>query len=446
MSFDICLDILRLREGCNDDMQQPRPHLVTAGIGQCRRQKAMASMATGESRRSSAFSAFLAILRTFRCAMVILLGLSLILAPAPLGLGQTTQQQQEQQQRDQQQREEQQRQREAEQREQQAREQQQREEQQREQQARDQQQREQQQRQREAEQREQQAREQQQREEQQREQQARDQQQREEQQRQHEAEQREHQAREQQQREEQGAQRQMSASPLNSASPSSPSANSSVRVSTPTEGQVPGGTSRQQQTAASGSTAGRTDGGAKRGQGIALPVSDLSRGICEHGPCAEPGSKPVQPEVNAKLCKNGNCPICAPGQSLGKDNACVAAKVGNGTPALAKPATIPQTCAAGQVWNGSQCAPTGAQQCGPGQSLASPSCQVACAAATGGAQNYIALLRMARQDKDQACTENPNGTECQQAASTYNIRLNEYRNFLAGVPSACSGLPDPISI
>jgi hypothetical protein len=68
---------------------------------------------------------------------------------------------------------------------------------------------------------------------------------------------------------------------------------------------------------------------------------------------------------------------------------------------------------------------------------------------TAEGQSYIAFLRMARQDKDQACTPDPTGQECQQAESTYDMRLLEYRSFLgsldAGVPATCA-LPDPISI
>jgi hypothetical protein len=77
--------------------------------------------------------------------------------------------------------------------------------------------------------------------------------------------------------------------------------------------------------------------------------------------------------------------------------------------------------------------------------MASASCQLACTTATGGAQSYIELLRMARQDKDAACMKNPTGQECQSAEVTYDMRLNEYRAFLGGVPIGCA-LPDPISI
>lgn len=87
----------------------------------------------------------------------------------------------------------------------------------------------------------------------------------------------------------------------------------------------------------------------------------------------------------------------------------------------------------------------GAQQCLPGETRVGVTCQTDCTIATAGADSYIVLLRMARQDKDQACTQNPTGQECQQAEGTYEMRLAEYRTFLAGVPATCA-LPDPISI
>jgi len=72
-------------------------------------------------------------------------------------------------------------------------------------------------------------------------------------------------------------------------------------------------------------------------------------------------------------------------------------------------------------------------------------CQTECTIATAGAQNYIQILRMARQNKDHACSQNPTGDECRSAGISYDMRLNEYRNYLGGVPTGCT-LPDPISI
>ena len=414
----------------------------------------------------------------FRSGVVILLGLLLTIAPAYPALAQTSQEQQqrdeqqreeqarEQQQRDEQQREEQareQQQRDEQQREEQAREQQQRDEQQREEQAREQQQRDEQQReeqareqqQREEQQREQQAREQQQREEQQREEQAREQQQRDEQQReeqareqqQREEQQREQQAREQQQREEQQReeqqrQQQTPAAPVSTVAPAIPAATSPAESHA--SRQDGKGTAPRVQSSEPGTkieaTAGDKNNAAAKEPDMRL-TSDLHREPCDKKPCMKPTPKPVSPDAGAK-------PTCASGQSIGKNNECVAAAAtaAKAAPVLPKPAAVPLACSAGQVWNGSQCAQIGAaQQCLPGQSIASPSCQLACSVASGGAQNYILLLRNARQDKDQACMKDPTGTECQEAQSSYDLRLNEYRNFIAGAPTQC-GLPDPISI
>jgi hypothetical protein len=128
----------------------------------------------------------------------------------------------------------------------------------------------------------------------------------------------------------------------------------------------------------------------------------------------------------------------------GKDNSCVAAPAQARAAAKNAP-TAPQACPAGQVWNGLQCAFTGAQQCMPGQMAVGTSCRADCTLATAGAQNYIVLLRNARQDKDDACLRNPNGQECQDAEMNYNIRLNEYQSILGGVPTEC-GLPNPFAI
>ena len=380
-----------------------------------------------------------------------------VISPSPVsGLarlataGQQSQQEQQRQQQEQQQREQ-------EQREQQAREQQQREQEQREQQAREQQQREQ-------EQREQQAREQQ----QQREQQAR-----EEQQRQQQA--REHQQRDERQREEQERQRKTPSNPVNSSNATSPSLDSSVSTPFPAASQVSNGsfaTSSKPNAATESHVPSQPQPGAKpvapraqtpepdvrtnaaasdgknttaKDHNLRLPPPDLRHKPCDNEPCAEPGPKPVPPDLHAKVCKDGPCPICAPGQSPGKYNSCVSATLAKGAIAPSKTSAVPQACPSGQIWNGIQCAPVGAQQCLPGQTGAGPSCQTNCAIATAGAQNYIELLRMARQEKDQACSRNPTQQECQQAESTYNIRLNEYRTFLVGVSTTCT-LPDPVSI
>jgi hypothetical protein len=180
---------------------------------------------------------------------------------------------------------------------------------------------------------------------------------------------------------------------------------------------------------------------------------DLHRKICEHGPCNVPAPQPIPvkpsaPEASTKLCKDGPCQQCPAGQSRAKDGSC-----GSGTSAktVAPPPgsrpVIQQSCAAGQVWNGTQCQLAGARPCTGGQNMTGASCQTDCTIATGSAQNVIAELRSARQQKDEACLQNPTGKECQAAEASYDLTLNEYRNFLGGVPIECrTVLPDPIAI
>ena len=306
---------------------------------------------------------------------------------------------------------------------------------------------------------------QQQQQEQQREQQAREEQQRQEQQREQQA--REQQQQKERQREEQERQRQAPGNPAKSSSAASLSVNSSVTSPIPATSQVSNGsfaTSSKTNAATEShvpfrnrrnpgaeldgrtiATGGDGKNTTAKDQALRLPAPDLLHKPCDKEPCKEPGPKPVPSDPHAKLCKVGPCAICAPGQSPGKDDSCVSPILAKKASAPAKTSAVPQACPADQIWNGIQCALAGAQPCLPGQTGARPSCQMDCTIATAGAQNYIELLRMARQAKDQACTRNSTQQECQQAESTYNIRLNEYRTFLAGVSTTCT-LPDPISI
>ena len=368
-----------------------------------------------------------------KSAVVILLSLALAYLPSHFAFGQMTQQQQqEQQQREQQQREQQAR--EEQQRQEQQRQEQQREEQQREEQAREQQQRE------------QQAREEQQRQEQQaREEQQRDQ--REQQLREQQA--RAQQQRDEQQREEHGRQQQTPGTPVHNPT-GSPSVHSQATGAIPAASQVSNDTGRtapRTQALEPGSRTNTAGSDRKdtvpKSQDSRHPAPALPHGPCDKEPCATPEPKPIPPDLRAKLCKGGPCPVCAPGQAPGKDNSCVPA-LAKGANATPKPGVVPQSCPAGQIWNGAQCAAVGAQQCLPGQT-SGIACQTACATATGGAQGYIDLLRMARQDKDSACIQDPTGDECRSAETTYDMRINEYRAYLATVPTGCV-LPDPISI
>jgi hypothetical protein len=165
----------------------------------------------------------------------------------------------------------------------------------------------------------------------------------------------------------------------------------------------------------------------------------LRRRICEKGPCKEPEPKPVPPEPPRKICKDGPCQPCPPGQSPGKDGSCAA-------PPSAKE-IVPPACPAGQLWNGAQCAVVGAQQCLPGQIATGGSCRTDCATSTASAQTNISELRSARHRKNDACRQDPGGTDCREAEGHYNLLFVEYQTFLAGIPIECRiELPDPNAI
>jgi hypothetical protein len=174
------------------------------------------------------------------------------------------------------------------------------------------------------------------------------------------------------------------------------------------------------------------------------PESDLRIKNCSNGVCKESLPKMVDPEPHPKLCKGESCEKCPPGQSPGKNNSCVSTAIAKNGAVPQKAVSDPLACPAGQVWNGAQCMPA-TPPCMPNETMVGGSCQPNCTIPTAGAQNLIMELRSARQKKDDVCRQNPNTLECLQAESSYDLSLNEYRNFLGGVPSGCT-LPDPISI
>ncbi len=297
----------------------------------------------------------------------------------------------------------------------------------------------------------------QQQEQQQREQQEREQQQREQHVR--EQQQRDQQQRDQQQREQQDRVQQQlhsssdSPAPISNVTldPSRPTAQPpAATVKSTTSAIQPIGTERKVNSASAVDTTATKD----HASSPADP--DLRRGICEDGPCKEPAPKPVQlkpiaPDPPRKACKDGPCQPCPAGQSESKDDFCApppgVVKNGNVLGVGSAKNAAQQPCAAGQVWDGTQCLIVGAQQCLPGQSRVGTSCQADCTIATTSAQGVIERLRSARQSRDDVCRKIPAGQECQMADADYSLMLNEYRNFLGGVPAECRAtLPDPIAI
>jgi hypothetical protein len=177
--------------------------------------------------------------------------------------------------------------------------------------------------------------------------------------------------------------------------------------------------------------------GTERNLDTSLPVNPAPHPL-------EP--KPV-PEVAKKTCKDGPCQPCSSTQAKDKkDGACDAAVAAKAAATAAPKAAGPQSCAAGQVWNGAQCLSAGVQPCTPGQ-IGSASCQAQCITAFSGAQGYIELLRNARQEKDDACLKDQMSKECSEAELDYDMKMSEYRNYLGSVPIACPlTLPDPSAI
>ncbi|HTF43997.1 MAG TPA: hypothetical protein VK641_08870, partial [Terriglobales bacterium] len=172
---------------------------------------------------------------------------------------------------------------------------------------------------------------------------------------------------------------------------------------------------------------------AKDPASIAPELGD--RKVCDSGPCKTPRPKPIAPAPPRNVCKDGPCQKCPVGQSGSKDGSCTAPAVQAG-----RKAVDPQSCPAGQNWNGTQCAAIGAQQSGVGGS------QLECTVATAGSQDVIARLRIAKMGKNEACGSSSND-DCQIMESRYNSVLSEYQGFLGGVPSHCRiVLPDPSTI
>jgi hypothetical protein len=184
---------------------------------------------------------------------------------------------------------------------------------------------------------------------------------------------------------------------------------------------------------------------------------DWKRRPCENGPCKEPTPKPEPPVSELKrglpipVCTKGSCP-CPPGQTAGKggcvpvtpppaSEACPAGQVWNGGSCM--PAN---QCPLGQVWNGATCVPNSAR-CSAGQVWNGTTCRSDCTLATAGLAGITERLRMARHERDDACRQDPSGTECRQAEASYDLAVSEYRAQAAGIPAECSGtVLDPSAI
>lgn len=164
------------------------------------------------------------------------------------------------------------------------------------------------------------------------------------------------------------------------------------------------------------------------------PESNLRRPICQGENCKEPVKRPEPPESDLRrpVCLNGHCP-CTQQQAAGKEG-CATAVV-----------TPDTSCAPGSSWNGSSCIESSV--CPAGQVRRGASCEPDCSMVTALAQSRVPDVRSARQRRDEACRQNPSGTDCAESDGRYQATLNEYRNIWASAPIGCQSmlpLPDTL--
>jgi hypothetical protein len=168
------------------------------------------------------------------------------------------------------------------------------------------------------------------------------------------------------------------------------------------------------------------------------PESDLRRRICLDGSCKDPKPEPTDGDLRHRICTNGKCGACPPGESPGKNGACVAA------PADLRTAT---TCQPNESWNGSACTPMNRCQAGetwngfecvrPGQ----------CAIFSSRGSLLAMDARGFHRDMDLACSKDPNGQECIRLKQSYDASLLSFQMLLNEAPVSCrTMLPDPISL
>ena len=173
---------------------------------------------------------------------------------------------------------------------------------------------------------------------------------------------------------------------------------------------------------ASESVARRVDQNQPQKDHEAEPVDpDLRHRICEKGACKEPVvAKPVpESDLRRRVCVNGTCP-CGPGETAGK-NGCVAAAA----------EVRAQDCQAGASWNGTSCVFT----------------QTECAGITGQAAALAAELRSIKAEMQNACTNDPSGSECSSTKGRLEDARVRYRMLLNGaLPQCRTGLADESSL
>ena len=151
---------------------------------------------------------------------------------------------------------------------------------------------------------------------------------------------------------------------------------------------------------------------------------DLRRRICDDGVCKEKEKEPPahpapESDLRRRVCVGGECP-CGPGEPAGK-NGCVA-------PAVQARA---QQCEVGATWNGTRCEKSTED----------------CASIRARAGALAEELRSIKAEMQAACTNDPSGSECENARQRMEDVRQLYRRLINGASAPCrAGLPDEISL
>ena len=173
----------------------------------------------------------------------------------------------------------------------------------------------------------------------------------------------------------------------------------------------------------------------KKDGGEKSAAPDFKRPVCHGDDCKEPVKKPehIVSDLQRPGCLKEPCP-CPRGQ--------VAGKGGCTTPA--EPVVDTQ-CSVGFSWSGSSC--VASESCPTGQVRRGSACEADCSAANAMAQSMIPQVRSARQERDDACRQDPSGTSCSIEDGRYHSTLGEYQNLWASSPVGCRAtLPVPDSL
>jgi hypothetical protein len=149
--------------------------------------------------------------------------------------------------------------------------------------------------------------------------------------------------------------------------------------------------------------------------------------------------KPVEPDLRRRICKDGSCVECPPGQSAGKNGKCGTSPQSN---------IASNQCQSNESWNGAAC--MAVQSCSANESWNGARC-VARTDECGNISARAALqaheVRAARMGMAAACANNPSGQQCGDLKRSYDSAVQRYRMLMnEASPNCRSMLQDPLSL